>query len=121
MHIFKNSNRNNKGYVLVFFRNHQEIAQAQKYAIKYYNTKLFWETSEVVSNEIYDIEEEYKQRYYTHDTGKKAHTKPEKRNKVYSEEEKEEIYKENKHKEPFVHMARCIQALEKKLSSFENN
>src|SRR5205085_12347505 len=77
IHIFKNSNRNNKGYVLVFFRNHQEIAQAQKYAIKYYDTKLFWKTSEVVSNKTYDIEEEYKQRYYNHDTGTKSFKKRE--------------------------------------------
>src|SRR5436853_7895302 len=41
VHIFKNSNKNNKGYALVSFRNHREIAQAQKYAIKYYDTKLF--------------------------------------------------------------------------------
>ena len=80
------------------------MTQTQKYAIKYYDTKLFWETSEVVSNKIYDIEEEYKQRYYTHDTGKKLCTKPEKRNKVYLEEEKEEIHKENKYKEPFIYI-----------------
>ena len=80
------------------------MAQARKYAIKYYDTKLFWETSEVVSNEIYDIEEECKQRYYTHDMGKKVHTKLKKRNKVYSEEEKEEIYKENKHEESIIYI-----------------
>src|SRR5438128_891256 len=74
------------------------MAQTQKYTIKYYDIQLFWETSEVVSNETYDIEEECKQRYYTYNTGKKSYTKPEKRNKVYSEEEKEEIHKENKMK-----------------------
>ena len=41
VYIFKNSNRNNKGYALVSFRNQREMAQAQKFTIKYYDTKLF--------------------------------------------------------------------------------
>ena len=124
----------------------------QKYTIKYYDTKLFWEIFEVVSNKTYYIEEERKQKYYTHDSGarsfkkrelifnkqalsygsekkssveenkkwKKSYTKPEKRSDFYEEVEKEVKHKENEHEEPFIYMAQRIQALEKKLSSFEN-
>src|SRR5205807_10255207 len=60
VHIFKNSNGNNKGYALVSFRNQREMAQAQKFTIKYYDTKLFREISEVVSNETYYIEDKHK-------------------------------------------------------------
>ena len=47
--------------------------------------------------------------------------KPEKRSDFYEKVEKEVRHKENKHEEPFIYMAQHIQALEKKLNSFENN
>ena len=53
------------------------MIQVQKFTIKYYDTKLFQETSEVVSNEIYDIEEECKQRYYTYNTDTRSFKKRE--------------------------------------------
>jgi len=53
--------------------------------------------------------------------GKKSYTRPEKTSILYEEVEKEVRHKEKEYEEPFIYMAQCIQALEKKLSSFENN
>ena len=40
---------------------------------------------------------------------------------LYEEVEKEVRHKEKEQEEPFIYMTQCIQALKKKLSSFENN
>ena len=53
------------------------MTQVQKYTIKYYNTKLFQEISEVVSNETYYIEEDCKQKYYTHNLDERSFKKSE--------------------------------------------
>ena len=66
VHVFKNSNRNNKDYALVSFKNQQETVQAQKYNIKYYNTKLIQESLEIATNEVYYSEEEDQEEYYKH-------------------------------------------------------
>ena len=49
----------------------------QKYTIKYYDKKLFWEISEVVSNKTYYIEKEHKQKYYTYNSGERSFKKSE--------------------------------------------
>src|SRR5439155_16019034 len=64
VHVFKNSNGNNKGYTLVSFKNQREIAQAQKYNIKYYNTRLIWESLEIATKEVYYSEEEDREKFY---------------------------------------------------------
>ena len=46
VHIFKNSNGNNKGFVVVMFRSKRDLEQAKRYSTKYYDTRLFWEEEE---------------------------------------------------------------------------
>ena len=40
VHIFQNTNGNNKSYAIVTFKNKKEMIEAKKYSITYYNTKL---------------------------------------------------------------------------------
>jgi hypothetical protein len=43
VHIFKNTNGNNKGFAIVSFKNKKDLEQAKKFSIAYYNNKLSWE------------------------------------------------------------------------------
>ena len=51
VHIFKNSNGNNKGFAVVTFRSKRDLEQARRYSMKYYDTRLFWEEEEKYINE----------------------------------------------------------------------
>ena len=41
VYIFKNANRNNKGFVIVIFQNRRDLEQAKRYSMKYYDIRLF--------------------------------------------------------------------------------
>ena len=51
VHIFKNSNGNNKSFAVVTFRSKRDLEQARRYSMKYYDTRLFWEEEEKNTNE----------------------------------------------------------------------
>ena len=44
VHVFRNTNGNNKSYAIVTFKNKKDMIEAKKYNITYYNTKLNWES-----------------------------------------------------------------------------
>ena len=79
----------------------------QKFTIKYYDTKLFWEISEVVSNETYYIEEEHKQKYYTHNSGKRSFKKSElifdkQASPSYGSEKRSSVEENKKRKKSYI-------------------
>ena len=40
VHVFRNTNGNNKSYAIVTFKNKEDMIEAKKHSITYYNTKL---------------------------------------------------------------------------------
>jgi hypothetical protein len=42
IHIFRNSNGNQREYAIVDFENQEDLEQAAKFTIKYFNTVLNW-------------------------------------------------------------------------------
>jgi len=43
VHVFRNTNGNNKGYAIVSFKNEKDLFEAKRFSIKYYDTRITWE------------------------------------------------------------------------------
>jgi hypothetical protein len=131
VHIFKNSNGNNKGYAIVSFETKKELEHARSYSITYYNTKLYWEANKENYEEM-DFEEKEQEEYKTTEfkerkiIGKESRVRreekynKEKEKNNYTKEERKEDYEQNKPKESLAYIVQFIQGLERKISNIES-
>src|SRR4051794_20481962 len=42
LHIFKNTNNNNRRSAIIYFKNEKDLVNSSKFAMSYYNSKLNW-------------------------------------------------------------------------------